>query len=406
MNSATYAYHPNSALVNSITFKQNGSTRMTTAKSYDFINRLTQISSTPASGPAISYAYGYNSANQRTNVVLADSSSWRYSYDSLGQVTSGKKYWSDATVVAGQQFEYGFDDIGNRELAKTGGDSTGSNLRTSTYTANALNQYDQRTVYGGLNVLGAATNTATVTVNGQSVDRKGEYCRGEVAVDNSAAPVYQAITNLALLSQGTNLPIGTNITGNLFLPKTPEVFANDDDGNLTSDGRWAYKWDGENRLIGMTAHTNVPSGARLKLDFAYDYKGRRIRKERSTWTGAEYETEAMIKFIYDGWNLVVELDDADDIVHSYVWGSDLSGRSQGAGGVGGLLTLTASTNDIHFVAFDGRGNVVGLIAGLSGAQSAAFEYGPFGETVSHSGSQRCPFRFSTKYFDEETALSY
>ena len=39
----------------------------------------------------------------------------KYNYDLLGQVNSGKKYWADGTPVAGQQFEYGFDDIGNRK---------------------------------------------------------------------------------------------------------------------------------------------------------------------------------------------------------------------------------------------------------------------------------------------------
>ena len=31
-------------------------------------------------------------------------------------------YWSDWTPVAGQQFEYAFDDIGNRKSTKSGGD--------------------------------------------------------------------------------------------------------------------------------------------------------------------------------------------------------------------------------------------------------------------------------------------
>ena len=31
--------------------------------------------------------------------------------DALGQVKSGKRYWSDGTAVAGQQFDYAFDDI-------------------------------------------------------------------------------------------------------------------------------------------------------------------------------------------------------------------------------------------------------------------------------------------------------
>lgn len=38
-------------------------------------------------------------------------------YDTLGQVTSGKKYWSDGTPVAGEQFAYAYDDIGNRKFA-------------------------------------------------------------------------------------------------------------------------------------------------------------------------------------------------------------------------------------------------------------------------------------------------
>ena len=42
-------------------------------------------------------------------------------YDTLGQVVSGKKYWSDGSPVTGQQFEYAFDDIGNRGSAKSGG---------------------------------------------------------------------------------------------------------------------------------------------------------------------------------------------------------------------------------------------------------------------------------------------
>ena len=57
------------------------------------------------------------SANQRTSATNADGTRWVYTYDSLGQVTSGKRYWADGAPVAGEQFEYGFDDIGNREYA-------------------------------------------------------------------------------------------------------------------------------------------------------------------------------------------------------------------------------------------------------------------------------------------------
>jgi hypothetical protein len=45
---------------------------------------------------------------------------WRY--DNLGQVPSGKRFWQDDIPAAGQQFEYAFDDFGNRKTAGQGGD--------------------------------------------------------------------------------------------------------------------------------------------------------------------------------------------------------------------------------------------------------------------------------------------
>jgi hypothetical protein len=54
--------------------------------------------------------------------------------------TSGKRFWSDGTPVPGQQFEYGFDDIGNRTSTRAGGDSVGTGLRGAGYTNNVLNQ--------------------------------------------------------------------------------------------------------------------------------------------------------------------------------------------------------------------------------------------------------------------------
>ena len=108
---ATYDYLANSPLVGQIQFNDGANTRMTTTKDYDYLNRLTQISSVGATGSIPSqFGYQYNDANQRTRVTLADGSYWIYDYDTLGQVISGKRYWSDGTPVAGQQFEYGFDD--------------------------------------------------------------------------------------------------------------------------------------------------------------------------------------------------------------------------------------------------------------------------------------------------------
>src|SRR5439155_8945175 len=75
-NLATYTYLANSPLVSQIVFKQSGTTRMTTTKSYDFLNRLQSISSSPSSSSSssISFSYLYNNANQRVQSRLADGS--------------------------------------------------------------------------------------------------------------------------------------------------------------------------------------------------------------------------------------------------------------------------------------------------------------------------------------------
>jgi hypothetical protein len=107
--------------------------------------------------------------------------------------------------VAGQQFEYGFDDtwpvreprsmvrmfptpprgtrlvtrtkafshgLNNRESTKAGGNDSGSGLRSASYTVNSVNQYTQRTVSGTNGGMGSAIATNSVTVNSVTAYRK------------------------------------------------------------------------------------------------------------------------------------------------------------------------------------------------------------------------------------------
>ncbi len=411
--SATYSYLANSPLVSQIAFTNNGVQRMVTSKKYDLLNRLENIKSVPAASAAVSFDYTYNPANQRTLRRETDASYWRYEYDALGQVTSGKKYWSDGTPVAGQQFDYTFDDIGNRQTAGAGGDQYGANLKYQRYTVNSLNQYTSRSVPGFVNVVGTANSQATVTINGTPTYRKGEYFRGEVAVDNTSGPVWRAITNLAVLNNGSNPDIVTNVVGNTLVAARQEVFTHDSDGNLTADSRWSYTWNAENRLIAMESAANVPAAAKRKLEFTYDGQGRRIQKLVSTNNGTIYLPALTNRFVYDGWNLVAVLGADNSLRQSFAWGTDLSGTFQGAGGVGGLLWIYDSSTinnqpSTHFVAHDGNGNVTTLVNATDGSESGRYEYGPFGEVIRITGAmaKANPFRFSTKSQDDETDLVY
>jgi RHS repeat-associated protein len=410
-NSANYAFLANSPLVSSLTFKQSSTTRLTAAKTYDNLNRLFALTNTPSTDSALRFNYAYNSANQRTGVTNQDSSRWAFLNDFLGQVTSGKKYWSDGTVVAGQQFEYAFDDIGNRTYANSGGDAAGANLRAQSYTVNNLNQYTQRTVPGYVDVLGAATNTADVVVNNLIASRKGEYYRQELTVANNTAAVWQGVTNLGFLVQSTNSEIVSGTTGNIFIAQSPESFGYDTDGNQTNDGRWALTWNAENRLMSITSLSTAPTASKRKLDFTYDYFGRRTQKIASTNNGSGYIGQYTNRFLYDGWNVAAVFDGGTNLLYSFRWGTDASGTPRGAGGVGGLLTMTVHSGalaGVYLYSYDGNHNVVALVSAADGTIAAQYEYGPFGQLLRATGPLAFinPFRFSTKFQDDETGFLY
>jgi RHS repeat-associated protein len=237
-------------------------------------------------------------------------------------------------------------------------------------------------------------------VNGAAAYRKNEFFRDQLSVANTANPVWQSVTNAS--------PGQTTVTGHLYLAKNPETNMYDADGNLLSDGRWSYAWDGENRLIGMTSLSSAPSGSQLQLAFAYDYQGRRIQKTVSTNNGSAYVGEYTNNYAYDGWNLIATLNSSLAILNSYLWGSDLSGSIQGAGGVGGLLAENIAGNGVQFVAYDGNGNVSALVNAANGATVANYEYGPFGEVIRATGpmAKLNPAREGTKFYDDETDMAY
>ena len=403
-NTAAYSYVANSPLVDHIAFAHSGTAEMTTRYTNDFVNRLTGISS------ALNFAYQYNLAGQRVSVTNGDGSHWTYGYDALGQVTNGVKRWGNGAVVAGQQFGYGFDTMGNRTKTLAGGDQYGGSLRQAGYTANALNQYSSRTVPGPVDVIGSVTNTGSVWVNQTVPYRTNNYFWLALPVTNGPGPVYQTVTTLAALTNGNanNAWYGTTNIGHVFVPENPESYSYDLDGNLLSDGHWNYTWDAENRLIALTNNANIALAGQYALTFAYDYQGRRIQKVVYTNNGSAYVPEYADFFLYDGWNPVAILNSSFNILNSFMWGTDLSGSAQGAGGVGGLLAENLAGNGVQFVAYDGNGNVAALVSAATGSVSAQYEYGPFGEVIRATGpmAKLNPFMFSTKFYDWETGLYY
>jgi len=73
-----------------------------------------------------------------------------------------------------------------------------------------------------------------------------------------------------------------------------------------------------------------------------------------------------------------------------------------------IVEVNAVGNGVDFTAYDGNGNVAALVSTVGGTNSAQYEYGPFGEVIRSTGpmARSNPFRFSTKFQDDETDLVY
>jgi RHS repeat-associated protein len=159
---------------------------------------------------------------------------------------------------------------------------------------------------------------------------------------------------------------------------------------------------------------SAPVSGSKKLEFAYDYMNRRVRKQVFVRTAGTWPTtpETDTRFVYDGWNVILELDGLNTggtgvppVIRKYTWGLDLSGSLQGAGGIGGLLAMQSVSGELagnYAYFYDANGNVGQLVNLASGAVAARYEYDPYGNTTNALAlSAVNPFCFSTKYRDRE-----
>ncbi|NGO39223.1 RHS repeat-associated core domain-containing protein, partial [Limisphaera ngatamarikiensis] len=134
---------------------------------------------------------------------------------------------------------------------------------------------------------------------------------------------------------------------------------------------------------------------------------------RYVWTNSTWQVVEDLKLVSDPGLFgrhIVELNGTNGaVVRSYVWGLDLSESLDGAGGVGGLLWVRLSGGPgagVHFVTYDGNGNVWTLVSASTGTETARYEYGPFGEPLRLTGAVAGlnPFRFRTKRTEDGTGL--
>ncbi|WP_176014914.1 RHS repeat domain-containing protein [Victivallis sp. Marseille-Q1083] len=164
----------------------------------------------------------------------------------------------------------------------------------------------------------------------------------------------------------------------------------DIDGNMLTRDGWTQTWNAENRLIKAEKGT-------AKLEFAYDYMGRRI--EKKVYNGSTLT--AHIRFVYDGYKLIEELNGLSNnaVLRCYVWQPVMLDTP--------LTVFDATANKTYFYHTDANKNVTDL-TDSAGAIVAHYEYSPFGQLVKSSGAYANTnvFTWSSEYSGKETGLIY
>jgi RHS repeat-associated protein len=261
------------------------------------------------------------------------------------------------------------------------------------------------------------TGTAFASVRGIAwgYDSYGQVTSADSTLaTQDRAYQYDAIGNRKKSADSLTLPVIDNYTTNSLnqynsrsvgvSPTLNPIY--DLDGNATSyplpvlpNANSTLTYDSENRLTSTTVNG-------ITTTQQYDATGRRISKTTGTTTRL---------YLYEGWNVIAEYERGTGISpvlnlkKTYLWGTDLSGSMQGAGGVGGLLCESNISNPlspIFYPTYDGNGNISEYLT-LTGAIAAHFEYDPFGNTtINTDTANQFTYKFSTKPQDVETGLYY
>ena len=224
-------------------------------------------------------------------------------------------------------------------------------------------------------------------------------------------PIGNWLTHTSTIGTGTFTVNCVNQYTAVLPPggSTPFSPVYDANGNLIDNGNGTtYIWDDAN-------HLKVVQTAQNRVEFQTNGLGWRVQKR--VYDVTAQTLQGSTRFIYDGANLLEELDDSPfttnqspSLKRAYTHGLDLSLSQEGAGGIGGILcvTLYNSSPVSHFYpGFDGNGNILDWVDD-SGAVQAHFNYLAFGKIRSRSGTaaDMIPLRWSSKYQDDETGLLY
>ena len=299
--------------------------------------------------------YEYDATTGRLQYITVNGTTFEVNYLSNSNVIQ-----SIGTSAVGTTWTYntygGSDgDLGGISTSITGGATDYS----AAYTYNANDQRNTETV-SQLNADGSTSSHNWI----YNYDDQDELT---TVVDNNTDATLDSYTYDGVGNQ-TGTSMGTAYSLNEYSNDTYNAR-----GDETSDGTEAFTWNAADKLTAVTANDHS-----FKDTFQYDGEGRLIEKDLYSWntTSSTWSLSGVRKLVYDGTNLVAELNGDNSIIDSYAWGPN------------GLMSVTDFTGEsptTYLTALDGNGNVVQLDNATTGAVAANFTYSPYGKLLTATG---------------------
>ena len=121
-------------------------------------------------------------------------------------------------------------------------------------------------------------------------------------------------------------------------------------GDVTDDGTYSYTSDAKDRLIAV--EPDSPDVESQKDVFTYDPESRRTQEDIYIWDAGnqDWVASSTLKFVYNGSQMVAELNGQNQLLQSYAWGPD-----------GRLMSITdysGGTPTNYQVITDGSGSMM------------------------------------------------
>lgn len=374
-----YAYNTNNGLVASVS-----NAYIQAEYEYNVLDRITRIDWMNSGGTTVlSFDYQYNAVGMITNRVVqiggSSSTSTAYEYDNLDRLVreDSSNSWA----------EYSYDLAGNR-TSKVRSDN--GSLITIDYALGDGNRLTSWTA-GSTNSFAGLQSADIVYIEGSSSEPIGTDNRwGQLWVSNTVAVTPETDgTNFwidsfdidseirtvvaAIRAEAGNMGYATNqifpsiITNGIYQCNAAGCVTNIAYTGTYESQAVSFEWDGQYQLTSVSSATST-------VRYAYDVLSRRISRTRIAGVSpAEVE-----QYVYDGTQIVADLDASGNILRTYIWGP----------GIDNLLSMTVYTNGMTNTCYALKDhlNSIHAFVNESGQVVERYEYDAWGRTTAFNAA--------------------